>query len=79
VAFLTLKGRNRKASSIANGAYIYRNDLPSAIVKQLTPEDQPQLIDRGAALSSLVVRGGDAEVEVFDAVFVDPERVLLNG
>jgi hypothetical protein len=79
VAFLTLKGRNRKASSIANGAlYIYRNALLSAIVKRLTPEGQPQLLDRGAALSSLVVRGGNVEVEVCDPV-VDPERVRLNG
>ena len=45
MAFLTLKGRNRKASSIANGAYIYRNALLSAIVKQLTPEGQPQLLE----------------------------------
>jgi hypothetical protein len=53
--------------------------LLSAIVKRLTPEGQPQLLDRGAALSSLVVRGGDVEVEVCDPVFVDPERVRLNG
>jgi hypothetical protein len=33
-------------------------------VKRLTPEGQPQLLDRGAALSSLVVRGGDVEIEV---------------
>ena len=45
----------------------------------MTPEGQPQLLDRGAALSSLVVRGGDVEVEVCDPVFVDPERVRLNG
>jgi hypothetical protein len=45
VAFLTLKGRNRKASSIANGAYIYRNALLSAIVKRLMPEGQPQLLE----------------------------------
>ena len=31
--------------------YIYRNALLSAIVKRLTPEGQPQLLDRGAALS----------------------------
>ena len=79
MAFLILKGRNRKASSIANGAYIYRNALLSAIVKRLTPEGQPQLLDRGAALLSLVVRGGDVEVEVCDPVFVDPEQVRLNG
>jgi hypothetical protein len=60
-------------------ARIYRNALLSAIVKRLTPEGQPQLLDRGAALSPLVVRGGDVEVEVCDPVFVDPERVRLNG
>jgi len=34
------------------------------------------LLDRGAALSFLVVRGGDVEVEVCDPVFVDPERCV---
>jgi hypothetical protein len=53
-------------------ARIYRNALLSAIVKRLTPEGQPQLLDRGAALSPLVVRGGGVEVEVCDPVFVDP-------
>jgi len=53
--------------------------LLSAIVKRLTPEGQPQLLDRGAALSPLVVRGGDVEVEVCDPAFVDPERVRFNS
>jgi hypothetical protein len=44
--------------------------LLSAIVKRLTPEGQPQLLDRGAALSSLVVRGGDVEVEVCDSLWI---------
>src|SRR5215467_9423881 len=60
-------------------ARIYRNALLSAIVKRLTPWGQPPLLDRGAALSPLVVRGGDVEVEVCDPVFVDPERVRLNS
>src|SRR6478736_159820 len=60
-------------------ARLYRNALLSAIVKRLTPEGQPQLLGRGAALSPLVVRGGDVEVEVCDPVFVDPERVRLNS
>ena len=34
------------------------------------------MLDRGAALSSLVVRGGDVEVEVCDPVFVDPEECV---
>jgi hypothetical protein len=53
-------------------ARIYRNALLSAIVKRLTPEGQPQLLDRGAALSSLVVRCGDVEVEVCDPVLSIP-------
>jgi hypothetical protein len=60
-------------------ARIYRNALLSAIVKRLTPRGQPQLLDRGAPLSPLVVRGGAVEVEVCDPVFVDPERVRLNS
>jgi hypothetical protein len=60
-------------------ARIYRNALFSAIVKRLTPESQPQLLDRGPDLSSLVVRSGDVEVEMSGPVFVDPERVRLNG
>jgi hypothetical protein len=60
-------------------ARVNRNALLSAIVKRLTPEGQPQLLDRGAALSCLVVSGGDVEVELCDPVFVDPERVRLNG
>ena len=51
MAFLTLKGRNRKASSIANGAYIYRNAVLSAIVKRLTPE-----ASRNCSIEALLFR-----------------------
>ena len=80
MAFLTLKGRNRKASSIANGAYIYRNALPSAIVKRLTPEGQPQLLEsRRCSFVSRYFAAATSKFELCDPVFVDSERVRLNG
>jgi len=79
VAYLTLKGRNRKASSIANGAYIEKRFAFGNC--KAFDAGEPAAIARVEALlfRLSLFRGGDVEVELCDPVFVDPERVRLNG